>query len=170
LAVFEAIRNRRSIRSYTDKPVEEEKLQKVLEAARLSPSAVNFQPWSFVVVKDKTSKMHLAKAYPPAWFNQAPLIIVVCANPQTAWLRRDGEEFWKVDAAIATQSMILVATELGLGTCWICAFDEKKTKSALGIPENIRVVAMTPLGYPAEQKEPVSERKSLDEIVHRDKW
>jgi nitroreductase len=170
LDVFDAIRSRRSIRSYQNKPVEEEKLAKILEAARLAPSAVNLQPISYIVVKDKAAKELLSQAYSRIWFAQAPLIIVACATPEKAWKRSDGEEFWKIDAAISLQTFVLAATAEGLGTCWIGAFDEKKAKEALGIPENVRVVAMTPLGYPAETKPPVTERKSISDIVHRDKW
>ncbi len=168
--VIEAVKTRRSIRSYINKPMEEEKLAKILEAARLSPSAVNFQPCSFIVVKDKVARQRLSTAYPRSWFIQAPVIIVACASPQQAWKRSDGEEFWKVDAAIAMQTLVLAATSEGLGTCWIGAFDEKKAKEALGIPENVRVVAMTPVGYAAENKAQVTERKPLEQIVHYDKW
>ena len=168
--VLETIRNRRSIRNYSDKPVEDERLLNVLEAARLSPSAVNYQPWTIIVIENKEAKEKLSKAYPPTWFSKAPVIIVICADPQKAWRRRDGEEFWKVDAAIAMQSMVLTAYEQGLGTCWICAFEEQKAKVALGIPDNIRIVAMTPLGYPAEQKGQVTDRKTLNEIVKYNHW
>ena len=168
--VLEAVKTRRSIRSYQEKPVEDQKLLKVLEAARLSPSAVNYQPWTFIVVKDRAAKAQLSKAYPRQWFAKAPVIIVVCASPEKAWKRSDGEEFWKIDAAIATQSLVLAATSEGLGTCWIGAFDEDKAKSALGIPSNVRVVAMTPLGYAAEVKGQVFERKPPAEIIRYDHW
>ena len=100
----------------------------------------------------------------------APVIIVACVSPDEAWVRWDGEAFWQVDTAIAVQDMILVARELGLGTCWIGAFDEKKVKEALGIPTDIRVVALFPLGYPAEAKGVATERKPLEEIVHYEHW
>jgi nitroreductase len=170
LDTFDAINTRRSIRVYQEKPVEDQKLQNVLQAGRLSPSAVNFQPWDFIVVKDKEAKRRLYNAYDRPWFQKAPVIIVVCATPEKAWKRRDGEEFWKIDAAIVTQTMILAATAEGLGTCWIGAFDEEKAKEALGVPTDVRVVAMTPLGYADEQKGPVTERKPLAEIVHYDHW
>jgi nitroreductase len=170
LDVFEAVKTRRSIRSYLDTPVEEDKLFRVLEAGRLSPSAMNLQPLDFVIVKDDAVKENLSKSYPRPWFRYAPVIIVVCATPKKAWRRRDGEEFWKIDAAIAMQSMVLAATAEGLGTCWVGAFDEKAAKVALGIPADIRVVAMTPLGYGGEQKGYVTERKGSVEIVHRDRW
>lgn len=170
LDVFETVKTRRSIRSYQDKPVEEEKLAKILEAARLAPSAVNLQPCSYVVVTDKAVRQRLSQAYSRSWFAQAPVIIVACATPEKAWKRNDGEEFWKIDAAIALQTLVLAATAEGLGTCWIGAFDEKKAKDALDIPKNVRVVAMTPIGYPAETKPPVTERKPLTELIHYNKW
>ena len=168
--LLEAVKTRRSIRSYQDKPVEEQKLLRILEIARLSPSAVNLQPWDFIVVRDPNAKQRLSKAYTRLWFAKAPVIIVTCATPEKAWKRSDGEEFWKIDAAIATQTLILAATAEGLGTCWIGAFDEKKAKEALGIPENTRIVAITPLGYAAEQKGQVSERRPLAEIFRYDHW
>ncbi len=170
LDVLEAVKTRRSIRCYQKKQVEEQKLSRILEAGRLSPSAVNFQPWRFILVKDQTVKERLSKSYTRPWFVKAPIIIVVCAIPEKAWKRSDGEEFWKIDAAIATQCMVLAATAEGLGTCWIGAFDENKAKEALGIPENVRVVVMVSLGYAAEQKGQVTERKSLAEIIHNDHW
>lgn len=168
--VFQAVRTRRSIRRYKDKPVEKEKLSKVLEAARLSPSANNNQPWNFIVVTDKIKRKKLFPAYSSDWFIKAPVIIVACSFPQEAWSRQDGEEYWKVDIAIAMQSMVLVAHELGLGTCWVGAFNEAKVKEALGIPKEVRLIAMTPLGYPAEKKGPVTERKTAKEIIHYECW
>jgi nitroreductase len=170
MEVFEAIKIRRSIRAYQDRPVEEKKLQKILEAGRLSPSAVNRQPWSFIVISDPRMKEQMLEAYNRSWFVKAPIIIVACAFPEQAWRRSDEEEFWKIDVAIAFQSLILAATAEGLGTCWVGAFDERKVKLALGIPEKVRVVAMTPLGYAAEQKGPVSERKPIVEIIRNDHW
>jgi nitroreductase len=168
--VFEAIRTRRSVRRYKTDPVEENKLQRILEAGRLSPSAVNKQPWHFIVVRDPSVRESLRASYGQSWFVNAPLIIVVCANPSNAWVRRDGEEYWKVDAAIALQDMILCATEEGLGTCWIGAFNEEPARRVLKIPEKMRIVAMTPLGYAEQSKAPVSDRKPLKEIMHYDCW
>ena len=170
MQVFEAIRTRRSIRQYSSKPVEKDKLLKVLEAVRLSPSATNRQPWSFIVVTKPELKEKLREAYNRDWFVSAPVIIVACAHPDKAWVRSDGEEYWKVDVAIAMQDLILAAWEQGLGTCWIGAFREEEVKKALQIPDDVRVVAMTPLGYPAEEKGPVSNRKPLEEIIHYDGW
>jgi nitroreductase len=168
--IFEVVKKRRSIRKYQMRPVENEKLNRVLEAARLGPSAGNMQPCYFIVVTRLEAKQGLMAVYKAEWFVNAPVIIVVCANPKEAWRRDDGEEYWKVDAAIAMQNLVLAATELGLGTCWIAIFDEKATKKALNIPKDIRVVAMTPLGYPDEQKDPTNDRKPLEKIVHYEKW
>ncbi len=163
--VFEAIKTRRSIRKYKKKPVEKAKLLKVLEAARLAPSACNFQPWRFIVVTNPEIRENLRLAYGEGWFTSAPVIIVACAVLDEAWIRKDGEEFWKVDVTIAMQNLILAAWEENLGTCWIGAFDEEQAKRILEIPEKTRIVAMTPLGYPAEKKEKVTDRKSINEIV-----
>jgi nitroreductase len=168
--VFEVVEKRRSVRCYKKTPVENEKVLRILEAARFGPSAANRQPCHFIVVTNPEVRKSLSKAYSADWFLQAPAVIVCCANPKEAWRRWDREEYWKVDAAIAMQNLILTATELGLGTCWIGAFKEKEVKKALNIPKNIRVVAMTPLGYPGETKTVATERKPLTEIVHYEKW
>jgi len=170
--VLESIKKRRSIRKYQTRPVENEKINVVLEAARLAPSANNQQPWHFIVVTEPEVRESLRLSYNEEWFVQAPVIVVVCADPDKAWRRGKigAEEYWKVDAAIAMQNLVLVSTELGLGTCWIADFDEKAAKKTLNIPKHIRVVAMTPLGYPAEEKGPVTDRKPLNEMVHYEKW
>ena len=170
MGVFEIIRKRRSIRLYEEKPVEQEKLNRVLEAGRLAPSADNCQPWRFIVAINDEVKEKLRASYDEEWFVSAPVIIIGCAVPKEAWVRMDGQEYWMVDVAIAMQNMILVATELGLGTCWIADFDEEAARKALKLPQSVRIVAMTPLGYPAEEKRPVRNRKSLSEIVHYDSW
>ena len=170
MGVFEVIQSRRSIRKFRKDPVEEAKLRNVLEAARLAPSAKNLQPWRFIVVSDSRIKGGLKAAYGSEWFTSAPVIIVACALPEEAWVRMDGEEYWKIDIAIAMQNLILAATEEGLGTCWIGAFNEEAVKRELGIPAKVRVVAMTPLGYPDEKKEKVTARKPLAEIIRNNHW
>ncbi len=167
---YEVVRKRRSIRRYLPKKVEEEKLNRILEAARLAPSAANKQPWRFIVVKSKELKGKLRAAYDKDWFIEAPAIIVACADPREAWIRSDGEEYWKVDVAIALEHLVLAAANEGLGTCWIAAFKEEEVKKTLKIPNHVRVVAMTPLGYPAEEKGPVSKRKKLSELIHYEEW
>lgn len=167
--VFEAVSKRRSVRRYRERAVEQEKIERVLEAARLSPSAANLQPWRFIVITDKHAKEKIRSAYNAGWLIQAPVIIVACAIPEEAWCRSDGEEYWKVDVAIALHSLILAATELGLGTCWIANFEEEEARRVLEIPKDWRVVAMTPLGYPDEDKGPVTNRMRIKEIVHYQK-
>ena len=166
----EVIKVRRSIRKYQIKEIEEDKLFRVLEAGRLSPSAVNKQPWHFIVITDPEIRKRMKEAYSRNWFYEAPVIIVICVDPTIAWVRGDGEKFWKVDGSIAMQSMILQATEENLGTCWIGAFHEKTVKKILKIPPHIRVLAMTPLGYPDETKSKVNKRKNMEEILHKNKW
>jgi len=168
--VIDAICRRRSIRRYKETVVEQKKLDRILEAARLAPSAANKQPWRFIVIADPEAKEKLRPSYNVNWFIQAPVIIVACGVPKEAWHRRDGEEYCKVDVAIAMQNLVLASTELGLGTCWIAAFDEKRVKKALGIPKDVKVVAMTPLGYPDEKRGPITERKPIDEIVSYNHW
>jgi len=170
LDVYETMKVRLSTRKYQTKPIEEEKVSRVLEAGRLSPSAANRQPWHFLVITDPQVRARMKEAYDRRWFVEAPVILVVCADPGVAWVRSDGEPYWKVDAAIAMQNMVLQATAEGLGTCWIGAFDEAAAKRILNIPRDIRVVAMTPLGYPDKIKEKVTNRKDIHDILHTNKW
>jgi nitroreductase len=170
MKVFDAIKTRRSIRGYDGRSVEKEKLMKVLEAGRLAPSAKNLQPWSFVIVTDRSVIEKLGKAFNREWFSSSPIVIVACALLDEAWIREDGEEFWKVDVAIAIQNMVLQAWEEGLGTCWIGDFDEREVNGVLGIPKNVRAVSMFSLGYPAKLKDPISNRKPIDEIIRYDRW
>ncbi len=168
--LLEVFKKRRSIRKYKAAPIEKEKLFRVLEAGRLAPSAANKQPWYFIVVDSEEVKKKLFNAYPSEWFIKAPAIIVACADPSLAWKRKDGEEYWKVDLAIAIEHIVLQAYSEGLGTCWVCAFNESEAKKALNIPEGIRVVAMIPIGYPDEEKGEVTNRKQLKEIVFMNSW
>jgi nitroreductase len=168
LDVFDAIRLRRSIRKFEEKFVEKEKMMKILEVARLAPSAMNRQPYAFVVTTEKETIKKLSSACNQEWI--APIMIVVCAFPKAAWARDDGEQYWKADAAIAMNNMSLQAVSEGLGTCWIAAFNEEKIKEILEIDPKARVLALTPLGYPAEKKGPVTKRKTIDELVHYEKW
>lgn len=167
--VNEAIRVRRSIRKYKGKRVEDEKLSRVLEAGRLAPSASNNQPWHFIVITEPEMRRKMKEAYDSRWFYKAPVIIVMCVDPRIAAVR-DGENFWTVDGAIAMQNMVLQATEEGLGTCWIGAFHEAVVRKILDIPPYIRVLVMTPLGYPDEVKEKVTNRRTMEEICHNNKW
>ena len=167
--VFAAISQRSSVRAYKPNDVEEDKIKKVLEAARLSPSASNRQDWKFIVVKSKETKKKLAKAaFGQSFIGEAPVVIVACGT-ETKTLMACGQPTHTVDVSIACAFMILQAYELGLGTCWIGAFNEGESKKILNIPEHVRVVAVIPLGYP---NQPTSKkiRKNLDQIVCLEKY
>ena len=167
MELMEAISRRRSIRKYRPDPVPQELVDYVLEAARLAPSWANTQCWKFVVVTDAEVKQRLGEAG-NAWTAQAPVIIAACADPTKPATKRD-QPYYLLDIGIAMEHLVLAATERGLGTCWVGAFDEQKAREALGVPEGIRVVATTPLGFPAESPEP-RPRKSLDEMVCQNRY
>jgi nitroreductase len=169
MTVMEAIQQRRSIRSYTGQPVEEEKLIQVLEAARLAPSASNRQSWRFIAVRDPAVRAKLAEAAMSQPFvGTAPVILVACGT-EPEGVMACGQHRYSIDLSIATAFMILEAWEQGLGTCWLGRFDEQQVKDALGIPAGVRVVAMTPLGYPAETPA-ARPRKSQGEVVGYDRF
>ncbi|MDD5659013.1 MAG: nitroreductase family protein [Actinomycetota bacterium] len=163
---LEIVEKRRSIRSYRNIKVEKEKIDYVLEAFRKAPSAKNLQPWKLVIVIDKETMKNLAAACRNQTFIcEAPIAIVACAKEEEAYGTMGGYlNSYPVDIGISLEHLVLAATEQGLGTCWIGAFDEKAVKKVIGVPENVRVVAVTPLGYPDEQGRERS-RKPIEEIV-----
>jgi nitroreductase len=165
----ELIRIRRSIRAYSPTPVSDDVLRRVLEAGRVAPTACNLQPFQLLVITNPEVRAQLKDVYGREWFWKAPVIIAGCVEPAKAWTRNDGFNAAEVDIAIVMDHIILAATEEGLGTCWICAFDEAKAKRILGVPDDVRIVAMTPLGIPAAQPAPFV-RKSLRELVRKDHW
>lgn len=164
---MEVIRQRRSIRKYKPDAVPEDKINYILEAARLAPSWGNSQCWKFVVVTDPKVKEEVAKAG-NQWIAQAPVLIVACADPTKPGTKKD-QPYYMLDIGIAMEHLILAASEQGLGTCWIGWFDEETVKKALGVPKGIRVVATTPLGYPDESPGP-RPRKKLEEIMSYNKY
>jgi len=164
MEVLDVIRDRRSVRAFKRRPVEEEKLNRVLEAARLAPSARNMQEWKFVVVRDKATRERLAEAANRQHFvGRAPVVIAACGTI-VDHVMSCGQLSYPVDVAIAVTHMTLQAVAEGLGTCWVCAFDEGKVKSILNVPKAIRVVALLALGYPDESPRP-RPRKDMSEIV-----
>jgi nitroreductase len=165
----ELVRKRYSVRAYKPDPVEEEKLEQVLEAMRLAPTAVNRQPFQFVVINTKGREAELRRIYGREWFVQAPLIICACGVPAQNWVRSDGKNYNDVDVAIAMDHLVLAATDLGLGTCWIAAFDPAAAREVLGLPDGVEPVAFTPLGYAADQPR-TKERKALKELVRYERW
>ncbi len=167
---FEVIKKRRSIRKYSSKPVEPEKLRQIMEAVRLAPSARHRQPWKFIVITDQKTKEEIhRRAYTAKdFFLQAPVIIAAVGYP-TDYVCRNGNIAHQVDLAIAGEHLVLAATALGLGTCWIVAFDQNELKDILGVPEDAHIVALFTVGYPDETPPP-KERKSLEEIVMSERW
>ena len=167
--VFEAITQRKSIRKYKDKEIEKEKLIKVLESARIAPSASNRQEWKFIVVKDENTRNKLVSAaHYQKFVGQAPVTIVACST-ESERIMPCGQHAYTVDLSIAVSFMMLEATELGLGTCWLGAFDEEAVKEILGIPSDIRVPAMFTLGY-ADENPVARPRKALKDIVSHEKY
>jgi nitroreductase len=161
---FELIQARYSVRAYKPDPVEDEKLQRILEAARLAPTAANRQPFQIIVLRTAGRQAELHPIYPRDWFLQAPLLLCACGIPAQNWIRRDGKNYNDVDVTIAMDHLILAAASLGLGTCWIAAFDPSAARQILRLPEGVEPVAFTPLGYPADSPRP-KQRKPLAELI-----
>ena len=152
--VLQTISARYSVRAYRSDPVEEEKLAQLLEAFRLAPTAANRQPFRLLVVHSAGRQAELARIYSdgrPTWFSVAPLVLAIVAVPAESWRRRDGKPYYEVDAAIAMDHLVLAAAELGLGTCWIAAFDPSAAREVLGLPDEVEPIVFTPLGYAADE-------------------
>ncbi len=169
MSFLDLARKRISVRGYKEIPVTPVELSAILEAGQAAPSACNNQPWHFIIVRDPDVKQALGAAYPREWFWRAPVLIVVCVEPAKAWKRGDGKSYADVDGAIAMDHMTLCAADLGLGTCWIGAFDAAKVRAALNLPDGIEPLAMTPVGHPADAGRP-KKRKELNEIVRYERW
>lgn len=165
----ELISARYSVRAYKLAPVEEEKLLQVLEAARLAPTAANRQPFQVIVIHTAGREKELGRIYGSKWFVQAPLVIAVCGLPDQGWTRGDGKNFTDVDVAIVMDHLILAAADLGLGTCWIGAFNPQAAREVLGLPDDAEPIVLTPLGYPADDPRP-KKRKALAELVRYEHW
>jgi len=165
--VFEAVQKRHSTRAYEPTSVPEEKLNRVLEAARLAPTAGNVQPWHFIIVKSREKREALARGGRFARFlAESPVVIVGCGDQKAS------PNWYRVDVAIAMQNMVLTATGEGLGTCWIGSYNENHVRRLLKIPDTLRVVAMIALGYPREKLDIggkilhlVRRKKSLEKIL-----
>ena len=166
----ELIQGRYSVRAYKPDPVEADKLAQVLEAARLAPTAANRQPFQVIVIHTAGRKAELGRIYGKEWFTQAPLVLCVCAVLEQGWVRwDDGKRHTDVDAAIVMDHIVLAAANLGLGTCWIAAFNPAAAREVLGLPEGVEPVVFTPLGYPADQPK-AKKRKPLSELVRYERW
>lgn len=169
--IYEVISRRKSVRAYRADEIPTEVLQRILEAARLAPSAKNIQPWRFIVVRDRQRIADLAVACNnQSFIAQAPVVICGCALEKICYRGMGGYwNSWAVDLAIALEHIMLAATAEGLGTCWIGAFREAAVRELLKIPADVKIVALTPLGYPAEVPK-ARPRKPLSEIVCEEEW
>jgi len=165
MSLIDVILNRRSIRRYTSDSIPEDVLHKILEAGRLAPSAGNRQPWHFIVVTDPEIKNKLSQGRWNWFIKDSALTIVGCGYVDTPYARR-----WStIDVTIALQNMVIAAQAQGLGSCWIGDFKQREVKKILGIPKNLKVIALVSFGYPAEHPEP-REKKNLEEIVHHNNF
>jgi nitroreductase len=168
MTVLEAIRKRYSCRAYIDKPIEQEKLDQIFEAARLAPSAKNLQDWRFVVVSEKGKKRQVAESTSqPEVFGKAGVMIAACSN--TDYVMRCGQAAGAIDVAIALEHICLQAAELGLATCWIGSFEPEKVRKVLEIPQGVAIIELMSLGYPADKAKKPS-REPIENIVCYDKW
>jgi len=169
---FEVLKSRHSVRKFRDAPVEEEKLQKILEAANSAPSAGDLQAYEIVVVKDKERKGKLVSAaYEQEFIAKAPVVLIFAAHPERSSRKygRRGAELYSVqDATIATAYAQLAATALGLGCVWVGAFDENEVAKVIGAKGNLKPVSMLPIGYSDEQPL-ITPRRKLEEIIHNEK-
>ena len=165
----ELIRARFSVRSYRSDPVEEDELHQVLEAARMAPTAANKQPFQLIVIHTAGRETELGSIYDRGWFVQAPVVICACGVLDRGWVRRDGKNYVDVDVAIVMDHLTLAAANIGLGTCWIGAFDAAAARHVLNLPDGVEPIAFTPLGHPAAEPGP-KRRRQLSELVRYECW
>lgn len=168
MSFLEIAKKRFSLRNYKPDAVSEEDLNYVLEAGRVAPSAVNYQPWKFLVIQEKENLEKIHELYHRDWFKQAPVVIIIFADHSQAWKRAEGKDHADIDVAIAADHMTLAAADRGLGTCWICNFDKHKTVDFFNLPEHLEPVVFLPLGHPdaeTDTERHTSKRKPMKEIV-----
>ena len=162
---YDVISGRRSVRSYRPDPVPEASLARIGEAVRLAPSACNLQPWEFRVILDSALRAKICGLSPRRkWMAQAPAIVLALGSPEKAWHRPEGGSIIDIDIGIAMEHFILAAHAEGLGTCWICAYEMEPMENALGIEKPWRLLAMTPLGFPAENPK-MPDRRPAGQIM-----
>ena len=160
-------KKRYSVRAYKSTPVEYDKLEEVLEAARMAPTAANRQPFQLIIIPTEGREEELLRIYNKSWFVQAPVVICACGITSESWVRQDGKNYCGVDVAIAMDHLILAAADLGLGTCWVGAFNPEEARKVLKIPDELEPIAFTPLGYPNDQPRDKI-RKPIEEIIRYD--
>jgi len=169
--VFEAVQERRSIRTYQDTPVPREKLEKILEAARLAPSARNIEPWHFIVVTDGEKRQVLSKGRFAKFLAEVPVVIVACGD------KKASPHWYAIDVSLAVENMVLTATSEGLSTCCVGSFNEKEVKAAVKVPENFEVLLLLAVGYAREKLDLSSKllrlvraRKTLSEVASEEEF
>ena len=166
MTFLELVKNRISVRQFTSEKVEDEKLAYILECARLAPSAANYQPWQFLIIKNEDVKRLIHGCYHAKWFTEAPVYIVACTDTTQSWKRSfDGKDHADIDVAIAVEHICLAAAEQGLGTCWVCNFDAQKCSELLNLPANIYPAVIIPIGYSTQKTSRNPHRKPNDEII-----
>lgn len=168
MTFLELAKKRYSVRNYSEKPVEQDKLNYILECGRIAPSAANYQPWQIFVIRDAGMREKLTATYGREWFKQAPVMLVFCGDHSVGWKRSDGKDHTDIDVSIITDHITLAAAEQGLGTCWICNFDAAGCSGILNLPPHLEPIAYLSLGYPGKEPEDPSRhlnRKELNEIV-----
>lgn len=173
MTFLELAKTRYSVRNYLPDPVEEEKLNYILECGRIAPSAANYQPWHIVVIRDEEMKKRIASTYDRKWFAEAPVMLVFCGDHAAAWKRSDGKDHTDIDLSIIIDHITLAAAEMDLGTCWICNFDAKKCAEILDLPAHVEPVALLPLGYPGNIPDDRARhlvRKNKEDIIHYEKF
>jgi nitroreductase len=164
MEVLDAIKSRRSVRSYSDRAVPEDALTRILESGRIAPSANNRQPWHFVVVTEPERRKALSGGKWAGFLSECPVVIAGCGD------KKRSPEWHVVDVTIALQNMVTQATAEGLGTCWIGSFDEATVKKALDVPEHFSVVAMLALGYSADKPRGERKAKPMGEVTSRERF
>ncbi|MBL6964174.1 MAG: nitroreductase family protein [Bacteroidetes bacterium] len=174
MTFIDLAKKRYSCRHYLKKEVEESKLVQILEAARIAPSAANRQPWIFLVIRDPEIRRMMHSTYKRDWFTNAPVIVVACAENKQAWVRNsDSKNHADVDVSIAVDHMTLAATDLGLASCWICAFDPVLCHELLELPDHLVPVALLPIGYPGDSADVDRhnrQRKPFEEVVFWERY
>ena len=164
---LELTKKRYSVRAYKSIPVEDEKLEHILEAARIAPTGSNQQAFQLIVVHTKGREEELRSIYDKGWFVQAPIIICACATTSQGQAYDESRSYRNV--GIVMDHLILAATNLGLGTCWVGAFNPKATREILGLPDEIKPIVFATVGYPDDKAKP-KKRKSIDELVRYEHW
>ncbi len=164
---IELAKSRSSVRTYLSKKVEEDKISYMLDCARFAPSAVNSQPWTFIIVQEEENRKHLQACYDREWFKSAPLYILVCGSHSQSWHRKsDNKDHCDIDVAIAVDHLVLAATEQGLGTCWVCNFDVALCSTLFQLSNDVEPIVILAIGY-SDGNDAAKIRKEMKEIVIR---